>query len=53
MLFTVAPDCLAYQLQLTTWHIGYTLSSNRPPIHLLHRMKLIQCYKEEGPVSYE
>ena len=25
----------------------------RPPIHLLHRIKSILCYEEEGPVSYE
>ena len=25
----------------------------RPPIHLVHRIKSILCYEEEGPVSYE
>ena len=25
----------------------------RPPIHLLHRIKSILCYEDEGPVSYE
>ena len=26
---------------------------SRPPIHLLHHIKSILCYEEEGHVSYE
>ena len=26
---------------------------SRPPIHLLHRIKSILCYEEQGPISYE
>ena len=38
-------------LSIVEWsfYTGFTVS--RPPIHLLHRIKSILCYEEEGPVS--
>ena len=35
------------------WHLAWFPADTRPPIHLLHRIKSILCYEEEGPVSYE
>ena len=31
----------------------YQFIYTRPPIHLLHRIKSILFYEEDGPVSYE